>query len=103
MKKIMDTMGDLVKDNEKEKNRAAEKLYIENCIAKDKREQQQDQARKIQRKRDAQQMNNFLGSQVADKERQEKADRDANALYIANKTAQDAKLKEKLDEQERNR
>ena len=48
-------------------------------------------------------MNNFLGSQVADKERQEKADRDANALYIANKTAQDAKLKEKLDEQERNR
>lgn len=49
----MDTMGDLVKDNEKEKNKAAEKLYIENCIAKDKREQQQDQARKIQRKRDA--------------------------------------------------
>lgn len=36
MKNIMDTMGDLVKDNEKEKNKAAEKLYIENCIAKDK-------------------------------------------------------------------
>lgn len=36
MKNIMDTMGDLVKDNEKEKNRAAEKLYIENCIASDK-------------------------------------------------------------------
>jgi hypothetical protein len=32
-------------------------------------------------------MNNFLGSQVADKERQEKHDRDSNALYIANKTA----------------
>jgi hypothetical protein len=47
MKNIMDTMGDLVKDNEKEKNKAAEKLYIENCIAKDKLAQQQDQTKKI--------------------------------------------------------
>jgi hypothetical protein len=37
MKNILDTMGDLVKDNEKEKNKAAEKLYIENCINADKK------------------------------------------------------------------
>lgn len=62
MKNILDTMGDLVKDNEKEKNKAAEKLYIENCINSDKLAQQQEQAKKLQRKRDALKMNNFLGS-----------------------------------------
>ena len=36
MKKILDTMGDQIRDNEKEKNRQAERDYIANCIARDK-------------------------------------------------------------------
>jgi hypothetical protein len=35
-------MGDQIKDNEKEKNREAERHYIANCIAKDSAAHKQD-------------------------------------------------------------
>jgi len=37
---MMDSMGDVIRDNSKEMELAAEKKYIENCIATDEAHQQ---------------------------------------------------------------
>lgn len=39
---VMDSMGDVIRDNEKERMREQEKLYIQQCIEKDERAHLQD-------------------------------------------------------------
>ena len=43
---VMDSMGEVIRDNEKERMREQEKLYIQSCIEKDEKAHLQDIDRK---------------------------------------------------------
>ena len=57
---VMDSMGDVIRDNEKERMREQEKLYIQQCIEKDEREHLQDIDRKNRERLRHQQLNDDL-------------------------------------------
>ena len=57
---VMDSMGEVIRDNEKERMREQEKLYIQQCIEKDAKAHLQDIDRKNKDRLRHQQLNDDL-------------------------------------------
>lgn len=57
---VMDSMGEVIRDNEKERMREQEKLYIQQCIEKDEKAHLQDIDRKNKDRLRHQQLNDDL-------------------------------------------
>ena len=79
----MDSMGEVIRDNDKELMRKQEKLYIQQCIEKDEQAHLQDIDRKNKERLKHQQLNNDLTQQVREKQLKKESDARANAQYMS--------------------
>ena len=80
---VMDSMGEVIRDNDKELMRKQEKLYIQQCIEKDEQAHLQDIDRKNKERLKHQQLNNDLTQQVREKQLKKESDARANAQYMS--------------------
>ena len=79
---VMDSMGDVIRDNEKERMREQERLYIQQCIEKDEKAHLQDIDRKNKDRLRHQQLNDDLTQQVREKQLKKESEARANAQYM---------------------
>ena len=79
---VMDSMGEVIRDNEKERMREQEKLYIQQCIEKDERAHLQDIDRKNKDRLRHQQLNDDLTQQVREKQLKKESEARANQQYM---------------------
>ena len=79
---VMDSMGEVIRDNDKELMRKQEKLYIQQCIEKDEQAHLQDIDRKNKERVKHQQLNDDLTQQVREKKMKKESDARANAQYM---------------------
>ena len=79
---VMDSMGDVVRDNSKQEQLDAEKAYIAQCLEKDEQARLQDINKKNRLRAEHQKLNEALGSQVREKRLREENEARANKSYM---------------------
>lgn len=104
---VMDSMGEVIRDNDKELMRKQEKLYIQQCIEKDEQAHLQDIDKKNKERLKHQQLNDDLTLQVREKQLKKESEARTNAQYMnqwveqteeanRNRLAQEQTRKQKL-------
>ena len=75
---VMDSMGEVIRDNDKEMQLKQEKAYIQQCIEKDEQAHLQDIDKKNKDRLKHQQLNEELTQQVREKQMKRQNDARAN-------------------------
>lgn len=82
IQKIMDSMGDAVRDNGKELQLKQEREYIQQCIEKDEQAHLQDIDKRNKNRQKHQRLNEELAQQVKEKQLKQENDAKANVSYM---------------------
>ena len=98
---VMDSMGDVVRDNSKEEDLKAEKAYIEQCLEKDEQARLQDINKKNRLRAEHLKLNEALGSQIREKRLREENEARANKSYMnrwVERAEEDNRTKAKMED-----